>query len=266
VQLINASSFWVPMRRSLGNKRREISSEQIAEITDLFTAYKEGEHCKIFDTTDFGYRKITVERPLQLNFQASAERIARLKDETAFQNLAISKKKNPQEKAMEQAEGRKEQEALLTMLGKLPQMMSKNRPDFEVYLEEAAEAPEQRVTATIRKAILSALSERDETAEICRDEDGNPEPDPELRDYENVPLKDDIEVYFDREVKPYLPDAWINTAIVDHKDGKVGKIGYEINFNRYFYKHQPPRPLEEIEKDIKEIEKDILDMLREVAR
>src|SRR5947209_7300479 len=101
VQLINASSFWVPMRRSLGNKRREISTEQISQITDLFMAFKEGEYCKIFDMTDFGYRKITVERPLGLNFQASSERIARLKNETAFQNFASGKKKNPKEKATE---------------------------------------------------------------------------------------------------------------------------------------------------------------------
>ena len=132
-------------------------------------------------------------------------------------------------------------------------------------MDKAAKAKGLKLPAPILKAILSALSERDETAEICRDKDGNPEPDPELRDTENVPLKEDIQAYFDREVKPHVPDAWINRAIVDHKDGKVGKVGYEINFNRYFYKYQPPRALEEIEKDIKGIEKDILDMLREVA-
>lgn len=266
VQLINASSFWVPMRRSLGDKRREISDDQIQQITGLFTAFKEGEHCKIFDVTDFGYRKITVERPLRLNFQASPERIARLKDETAFRNLAISKKKNPKERAAEEAEGRKEQDAIIAMLGKLPATLFKDRAQFETVLDKAMKAADLKLAAPIRKAILSALSERDETAEICRDEDGNPEPDPELRDTENVPLKEDIQVYFDREVKPHVPDAWINTAIVDHKDGKVGKVGYEINFNRYFYTYQPPRPLEAIEADIKAVEKDILEMLREVAR
>ncbi len=111
VQLINASSFWVPMRRSLGDKRREISAEQIQYITDLFTALKEDEHCRIFDTTDFGYRKITVERPLRLNSQASPERIARLEEQTAFKNLAVSKKKHAKEKAKEEEEGRKKQEA-----------------------------------------------------------------------------------------------------------------------------------------------------------
>src|SRR3989304_7367731 len=118
---------------------------------------------------------------------------------------------------------------------------------------------------SIRKAILSSLSERDETAELCRDKDGNHEPDPELRDTENVPLKEDITAYFDREVRPHVPDAWINTSICDHKDGAVGKVGYEINFNRYFYKYQPPRPLEVIEADIRTLEKEIMGMLRGVA-
>src|SRR5437660_10845303 len=226
-------------------------------------AFKEGEHWRIFDSTDFGYRKITVERPLCLNFQASPERIARMKDETAFQNIAASKKKNPKEKAAEEAEGQKEQAAILTMLGTLPSALFKNRDDFEAALDKAAKAKGLKLPAPIRKAILGALSERDETAEICRDKDGNPEPDPGLRDTENVPLKEDIQAYFDREVKAHEPHAWINRAIVDHKDGKVGKLGYEINFNRYFYKYQPPRPLEAIEADIKSVEQDIMKMLGE---
>ena len=266
VQLIDASSFWIPMRKSLGDKRREISAEQIQRITDLFTAFKEGEHCKVFDSKDFGYRKITVERPLRLNFQASPERIERLKDETAFRNLATSKKKNPKERAAEEAEGKKEQDAILAMLGKLPATLFKDRAKFEAAIDKATKAADLKLTAAICKAILSALSERDETAEICRDEDGNPEPDSELRDTENVPLKEDIQAYFDREVKPHVPDAWINKAIVDHKDGKVGKVGYEINFNRYFYKYQPPRPLEAIEADIKAVEQDIVKMLGELTK
>jgi type I restriction enzyme M protein len=86
-----------------------------------------------------------------------------------------------------------------------------------------------------------------------------------IRDTENVPLSENIEVFFEREIKPHVPDAWINTAIRDHKDREVGKVGYEINFNRYFYKYTPPRPLEEIEADIRKVEKEILQMLREVA-
>ena len=104
---------------------------------------------------------------------------------------------------------------------------------------------------------MSALSERDESADVCTDKKGNPEPDPGLRDYENVPLKEDIDEYMAREVLPHVPDAWVDR-------GKT-KVGYEINFNRYFYKYTPPRPLEEIEKDLKTIEKEIADMLSEVT-
>jgi len=107
------------------------------------------------------------------------------------------------------------------------------------------------------KAILMALSERDETADVCTDSKGNPEPDPELRDYENVPLKEDIYEYVAREVLPHVPDAWV--------DENKTKVGYEINFNRYFYKYTPPRPLKEIETDLRLIEKEIADMLAEVA-
>ncbi|MBI3411414.1 MAG: SAM-dependent DNA methyltransferase, partial [Planctomycetes bacterium] len=122
-----------------------------------------------------------------------------------------------------------------------------------------------KISAPLKKAILAALSERDETAEICRDSDGNPEPDPELRDYENVALKEDVREYFEREVRPHIPDAWINETVRDDNDGQVGKVGYEIPFNRHFYQYTPPRPLEQIEADIAGLEKDILGMLREVV-
>jgi len=253
------------MRKSLGDKRRELSPEQIEQITDIHGAFQESDHCKIFDTEDFGFRKITVERPLRLNFQASEERIERLKDERAFQNLAKSKKKNAAAKAEEEAEGREQQETIIAMLQTLPRDVFKDRPSFEEALEAAAEEAGVKLRAPIRKAILSALSERDETAEVCQDKDGNPEADPELRDYERVPLTEGVEEFFAREVAPHVRDAWINTAVRDHRDGEVGKVGYEMNFNRYFYKYESPRPLEEIEADIRQVEQEILGLLREVT-
>ncbi len=265
VQLINASNFWVQMRKSMGDKRREISKEHIGRITEIFLSFTDSEYSKIFDATDFGYRKITVERSLRLNFQASPERIARLQQQKAFQDLATSKKKNLQEKATEEAEGRRQQEAMLAMLSRLPDTLFNDRPTFDWILDSTATSAGLKLSPTIRKAIYTALSERDETAEICRDKEGNPEPDPELRDTENVPLNEDIWTFFEREVKPHVPDAWINAAIRDHKDGEIGKVGYEINFNRYFYRYQPPRPLAEIEAEIKILERDILEMLHEVA-
>jgi type I restriction enzyme M protein len=265
VQLINATTFWTQMRRSLGNKRREIPPEKAKKIVDLLGGFQESEFTKIFSTTHFGFRKITIERPLQLNFQATSERIAKLADETAFAALAISKKKDAKTKAAEELAGRAEQDAILAMLTTIPSGPLKSRDKFATLIEEAAKKGGVRLSAALKKAILNALSERDESGEICRDSDGNPEPDPELRDTENVPHGESIQDYFDREVRPYVSDAWINESVRDHKDGEIGKVGYEINFNRYFYKYQPPRPLAEIESDIKTVEQDILKLLREVV-
>jgi type I restriction enzyme M protein len=206
-----------------------------------------------------------VERPLRLNFHASPERLARLEDESAFQNLGVSKKRDAWAKSIEEADGRALQQAIRAMLTTLPEILFQDRDTFLKVLQQASKHAGLKLSASVHKAILSALAERDETAAICRDKDGHPEPDPELRDTESVPLTERIEDFFAREVQPHVPDAWINTAVRDEKDGEVGKVGYEINFNRYFYKYQPPRPLEEIEADIKTQEREILEMLREVA-
>ncbi len=114
-----------------------------------------------------------------------------------------------------------------------------------------------RLSATELKAVCAALGERDENAQICTDKHGNPEPDAELRDTETVPLKESIEAYFQREVFPHVPDAWI--------DHSKTKIGYEIPLNRHFYRYEPPRELEEIEAEIKTLEGEILDLLKEVT-
>ena len=265
VQLIDASSFWVPLRKSLGDKRREISAEQIEQITGLFTAFEEGEHVKLFPTTHFGFRKIVVERPLRLNFQARPERIERLQEERAFQALAQSRKKNPAVKAKEEELGRRYQQSLLEMLPTLPQTAYRDRSAFVRVLDQAARARGVQLTAALRRATLSALSERDEEAEICRDKDGRPEPDSDLRDTESVPLGEDIDAYFEREVAPYVPDAWVDEGYRDHRDGEVGRVGYEINFNRYFYQYQLPRSLDEITSEIKALEQDIVTRLRELT-
>lgn len=265
VQLVDATSMWIPMKKSLGDKRREISAEQILEIKWIYESFQESERSKIFDTTDFGYRKVTVERPLRQNFQASPDRIARLKEEKAFLGRAISKKKDQQAKARDEAEGRKEQEKILGMLAAIPDTLFTDRPSFERALSAAMKGSDLKLSAPLKKALMSALSERDESAEICWDKDGHPESDSELRDTENVLLSEDIQAFFDREVKPHVPDAWINTSVRDHKDGDVGRVGYEINFNRYFYKYKPPRPLEEIDAEIWTLEREIAEMLMERA-
>ncbi len=287
VQLIDASHFdqdtkqglfCVLMRKSLGDKRREIPLDRAQGILKILADCRDGDTrrlakngaeeeivvSKIFPTTHFGFRKITVERPLRLNFQASPERLQRLEDERGFQALAQSKKRGAAG-AKEQAEGRALQEAIRKLLTSLPDRLFKDRSELERVLDAAAERAEVKLAAPVRKAILSALSERDETAAICRGKDGSPEPDPELRDTESVPLSESVEAFFDREVKPHVPDAWIDTEKRDPKDGQIGLVGYEINFNRYFYRYKPPRPLEEIESDIRAIETDIMRMLAEVT-
>ena len=290
VQLIDATSFWSPMRRSLGDKRREIPPDKATDVLTLLADYKDGDMrthiegnededaivSRIFPTTQFGFRRITVERPLRLNFQAAPERIARLEDQKGFQNLAKSRKRG-EAGAKEEAEGRARQQAILAMLEGMPDTLQKDRDTFLAELTGAAAEAQIKLSAPMKKAILTALAERDETAAICRGADRpEPEPDPDLRDTERVPLPEgedpvdtekvpaSVRAFFDREVKPHVPDAWIDTSKRDHKDGKVGLVGYEINFNRYFYRYKPPRPVAEIEADIQTIENDILEMLKDM--
>lgn len=256
IQLINAVDFSVKMRKSLGNKRNEISKEQMEQIVRIYGDFKVNEYSKIFDNEDFGYRKIVVERPLRLNFQVSEERIKELYNQTAFANLAVSKKKG--EAGLKEIEaGKKQQEEIIRVLRSMDgTALYKERESFIKALKQAFKNSGVELSAGLMKALLAALSERDETAEICRDAKGNPEPDPELRDTENVPLKEDIHEYFEREVKPHVPDAWI--------DESKTKIGYEIPFTRHFYKYQPLRPSEEILKEIIELEERIQEKLKKV--
>ncbi len=280
VQLIDATakSFWIPLRKSLGAKRREIPFERKGDILRLLADFEDGasrkiekageEHeavvSRIYPTTHFGFRKITVERPLRLDFHASPERIARLDDQRAFVNLAASRKKGAA-KDKDEAAGREQQAAIRALLRSLPDRLYLDRATFEAEFSQAAKKAKIKIAAPIRKAILSALSERNAKANICRDGEGSPEPDPELRDTENVPLLEDVDMFFEREVQPHVPDAWIDKTRRDPQDGEVGLVGYEINFNRYFYQYRPPRPLEEIEADIQQVEKEIMAMLRDVA-
>ena len=278
VQLIDASTFWTPMPRSLGDKRRQIPPERSRDILNILEDCRDGNTRRIvndgredenvvshiFPTAHFGFRKITVERPLRLNFKATPERIKRLEDERGFQALSKSKKRGYQA-TQEEARGRRVQESLRKMLNGLPETVVKDRKSFEDILDDASKRAEIKLSAPVRKSILNALAERDETAAICTDKDGKPEPDPELRDTERVPLSEDVSAFFEREVKPHVTDAWIDESKRDHKDGEVGIVGYEINFNRYFYRYSPPRPLEDIEADIQDIEADLVWMLREVT-
>ena len=281
IQLIDARQYYVPMRKSLGQKRHQVGDgtegqpNQIKEITEIYGNFlhdeshtftidgveKEREVSKVFDNEDFGYHKITVERPLRLNFVASEERIALLDAQNGFAGLTRSKKKNEAARQKEIEAGQQRQQQIKELLKELAQQSNeklyKDRKEFLKDLKKLDRENGIKLTSTELKAILAALGEQDETAEICRNSKGEPEPDPDLRDTEIVPLKEDIEEYFKREVLPHVPDAWI-----DHSKTKVG---YEIPLNRHFYKYEPPRDLEEIEADMKTLESEIMDMLKEVT-
>ena len=289
VQLIDARRFYVKMPKSLGNKRNKLGDptdrpsepDQIGEITRIFGNFKDGETrrfteedpitkqpvekirvvSKVFGTADFGFHKITVERPLRLNFQPTLERVARLENERGFVKLATSNKKNEKVRLAEIAEGKQRQAAIRKLLADCAAQhgdtLYKDRNAFLTDLREADRAANVRLTAAELKAVLAALGERDESAEICHDRHGNPESDPELRDTESVPLKEGIQAYFAREVLPHVSDAWI--------DESKTKVGYEIPLNRHFYQYEPPRPLEVIEADIKTLERDIIELLADVT-
>jgi type I restriction enzyme M protein len=249
VQLINATGRASKMRKSLGSKRQFVADRDIEEIVRLYGACQESEESKRFPVEAFGYRRITVERPLRLNFQASPERLARLDDEKPIQKLA---------------EG--ECEAIKAACATLdPEQRFTSRDAFIKALKAALKTSGLKVGAPVQKAILNALSERDPEADICLDKNGNPEPDTGLRDNENVPLGESVFDYFEREVKPHVPDAWIDEEKRDPLDGRIGIVGFEIPFNRHFYQFTPPRPLEEIDADLKACTDRIKQMIEELS-
>ena len=289
IQLIDARRFFVKMPKSLGNKRNKLGDptdeadepDQIGEITCLFGDFEDGasrtfiDHhpntgkpiektqvvSRVFDNDEFGFHQITVERPLRLNFCVAPERIRRLETEKGFLKLATSTKKNQKVRLAEIKEGKERQAAIRTLLEGFAERhgdsVFTDRRLFLEQLREVDRATDVRLTAAEVKAVLSAVGERDETAEICTDRGGSPEPDSDLRDTEKVPLREGIVAYFEREVAPHAPDAWIDR-------GRT-KVGYEIIFNRYFYQYVPPRALKEIDADIRILEKEIVDLLGQVT-
>ena len=298
VQLIDATRHFRKMQKSLGNKRNELSPAHIAEIVRLYGDFvhngtsmvngtgapKERVCSKVFPNQAFGYLKLTVERPLRVNVQASPERVERFKASTAFSSLLESKKrKNREAVKKDVAAGQAIQESLLAMLASLdPDTLYLDRAAFEADLKKASKNTGCKLEAPMKKALLAALSERDPNAAIVRNAKGKPEPDPDLRDTENVPLPEGIplplpldyaskgtkadnsrlvallkgycDAYFEREVRPHWPEAWI--------DYDKTKLGYEIPITRHFYVYEPPRPLEAIEADIAALEREILDLMK----
>ncbi len=242
IQLLDAREFYIPMRRSLGDKRRKIGEgrdgepDQIRDIVKLYDQFQNGETSKIFDNADFGYTRVTVERPLRLRYQMTTDDKARFLD--AYPHLLD------------------DLQAIDKELGREPQR------DWNAVwsrIDNLLHARQSRWKKTEQILFRSVFTQKDpEAAPVAKGgRDEGYDPDPDLREFENIPLKDDIEAYFEREVRPHVSNAWMDRS----KD----KVGYEINFNRHFYKYTPPRLLEEIDMDLKKAEEEILRLLREVT-
>lgn len=312
VQLIDGTRLFAKMKKSLNNKRNELSDAHIDRLTRIYGNYRDGETerltidgqpeervvSRIFENHEFGFLKVTVERPLRLDFEATPERIARLDAQSAFAALAVSKKRKDAKAAeAEEAAGRAEQDAIRAVVATLEGLYM-NRDLFEVDLEAAAKRAKLKLPAPIKKAIFAALGERNPKAQICRDAKDRPEPDSELRDTENIPLggypglrKDflakiakpengahqaaKLPMFFGPDMpnddlvaamKPAI-DAYVAAEVLPHVpdawvDYAKTKVGYEIPINRHFYVYKPPRPLGEIEEDITRLEGEIAGLLK----
>ena len=241
IQLLDARNVWTAggsedIKRSLGDKRRHLTGSHIDAIVKLYGQQSDGETSKVFDNADFGYTRVTVERPLRLRYQMTLDDKARFLD--ACPHLLDDVQ------AIDKALGREPQHDWNAVWSRI---------------EDVLHSRKSRLKATERNLFRSVFTQKDPEAEpVARGgRDGESEPDADLRDFENVPLKDDIDAYFEREVHPHVPDAWMDRS----KD----KVGYEINFNRHFYKYTLPRPLEAIDAELKQAEEEIVRLLQEVT-
>lgn len=247
VQLIDATTFHTPMRKSEGNKRRQISDKQILEIARLYADFEACQNVRIVDYRDFGYRRIKTLRPLRQVIKVSEQGIAILRANKTFTKLD----------ATEQAR----------WLDLLARHLGENHPYawLDTLMVLAKNAGLGKVGRPLAKALQDALGTRDPKAPVVLDDEGSPLPDKELEDFEQVPLNQSVGDYMTNEVLPHMHDAWVDPSFVDECDGEIGKVGYEINFNRYFYKYSPPRDLHEIDAELKAVESEIAALLNEVA-
>ena len=255
VQLIDARELWEPMPKSLGDKRRRLSLEHIEEVLGLFRRFEEGERSKIRENEFFMYRRITVERPLRLRYEVSEEAIDWLRASKAFEGLA-KPPANAKDPAKAIDRGEAAQRAIVDGLRALNGFATTDRSEAEIKVRDVLRAVENPMAA-LRKAVWEALSVRDPEAPVVTNTKGEPQPDPELRDYENVRLSESVEEYVEREVLPFVEDAWV--------DESRDRIGTEIPLTRLFYRYEPPRPLEKIDAEIRELEEEIRQLTGEVT-
>jgi len=285
IQLIDARERWTPMRRSLGDKRRYLTKETIDELTRDHGAFQSNDNCKIFDNADFGYRRIIVERPLRLRFQITQEAKEQFLDVLpefldTILNLELKLGNNVYDDWNEvwatTQEIAKEHEMRWTAASRkhFRQCFTETDPKAKPVITKRSKLtnmitptlfPNQTLPDNLQPDALNALFGFYLDSSSKKGTILQYEPDPNLRDNENIPLKEDIVSFFTREVQPFVSDAWIKHDALDEKDGGIGKVGYEINFNREFFHYVPPRPLAEIDKELEQVEKRILQLLGEVT-
>ena len=244
VQLIDASSFKTYIK-NLGNKRYEISAEQINDIVRIFADYKESDVCKIVHYEDFGYRAVTVQRPLRKKLVISAEGIESLMSAKAVLKLS-------------EADQQSLKSAIQGHLG-----------EEHAYHWTAEFVANQKTNGLklgkpVQTAIQSAFAVDDPDGEEVLDARGNPVWDSELKQIENIPLGEDLDAYMQREVLPFVPDAVVDETVTDERDGQVGIVGYEVNFNKYFYHFIPLRDPNEIAEEIISLEMDAQKLIKEI--
>lgn len=253
VQLIDARKQYGKMRKSLGNKRKEIKLQDRQQILKWYREFKEGSRVKIFDTEEFGYRQITIERPLQLSLTVTDDAIS------SFTQHKLVTGQPPKKAPAFSPEYTDE------IVGVLRQLRGKKYMSCRLFLGSIDKAMKKyRLDTKMVKLLCEVFGAHDDDAEVVTDNKGRSEPDSSLRDTENVPLGESIQEYFGREVSPYMPGAWINTKVTDHKDGGLGKVGYEIPFTRYFYEYKSPRDIDEIRADIEATEKELVRLFKEL--
>jgi len=243
IQLIDGSSFYKKMIKNLGKKRYTLGEKDINKIVELYLSNEKSSHCKIFENENFGYSKIVVERPKQYNYQVTDERLENLYTYSTFVKIAESKKVDPAEKLEEEEKGKEKQKQIIAALKKIGHVQYKNWVQFEEKVKEALKP--YKLNGNFTQNIILCLAEFDEDAEYVKDTKGRLQADSNLRDNEKITLKQDIDEHFDKEVRPYYGNAWM--------DRKKDKIGYAVNFKQYFYKYVPPRSLENIEEDIEKV-------------
>jgi type I restriction enzyme M protein len=261
VVLLDARDQWAKMRKGLGEKRKEITDDQIAEITRLYhdAVQLDGhdERVKVFVNSDFGFQRITVERPLRRRWYITDEAISTITTSKPFILVAIPPK-GAADPTVAVHEGERTQQRLLDTLDALRGTHEDVESAFEKHLGDLLGQAGVTIPAPLRKVVLIAAAQADDDAPLVSNRKGQSLPDPDLRDNENVPLTEDIEGYMAREVLPHLPNAWV--------DETKSKIGYEIPFTRYFYRYVPPRPVAEIDAEIDAVEAEIQQVLRGIAR